>query len=1050
MDIEKLTALLNATLYQPHRSEAEEQLQRIHKIAGFGPALLQIVLTSDIDMSTRQASAIYLKNLIYQSWATREDEPNKFTVHEQDRAIVRDTILDVLVQVPELLRAQLTVCLVTIMKHDFPGRWTNVVDKINAYLISDNSSYWLAGIVGFSALVKAFEYQKADKSPIHGAVKVLLPGVYNVMAHIVSNSTADSVALQKTIVKSYFKLIQFTLSPDLMEKTTFTKWMEILSIVLCNPVPEEVNHCEPSERDQLPWWKVKKWALHTMYRIFERFGSPGSVAQEYVHFATFYVKTFSTGVIEIVLRILDQYRNKVYVPPRVMQMGLNYLNQCISIAHTWKMIKPHIPAIIQDIIFPLMCHSEADQELWESDPHEYISQKFDIFEDLISPVMAAQTTLHSACKKRKGILPKAVQFIVGVITSNDATPSQKDGALHMLGALADVIFKKELYKDQVDSMLYQHVFPVFQSPHGHLRARACWFIQHVCDVKISNSNIWKDLTALCSNALLSDKELPVKVQAGLAIQALLIAEEVVEPLLEPQIKEIVLELLNVLKETENDDITSVVQKVIAIYYDKLAPIMYDICQNLVKTFLQVLQSDDMNDKKEITGMSILSCIETILSVNDEQPQTLAALEPIVLEVIVHIFTTPDTGIEYYEEALNLVCDLTNTQLSPNMWKVLELIYSVFQNDGVDYFVDMMPCLHNYVTVGMETFISNENYMLIIFNMCKVVLTSESGEEAECHAAKLLEVIVLQCKGRIDQCIPPIVEIALQRLVREIKSSELRAMCLQVIVAAIYYNPHLLFETLDKLQSSISTPESISVHFIRQWLLDTDCFFGIHDRKLCVMGLLTLMALSPNRPIAVNEHATQIVPSMLMLFDGLNRAYNNKDATEDEESSEEEDTDTENELASDEDEIDESLTYTNDNKRKTLLPNLNMISGTEDDSDSDDDDYEPPEETMLEVYTTPLDADDNNADESLDVYILFKTVLLSIQQNDPAWYSALTNHLNSDQQKSINEIMVLAEQRRAEVENKKKEKLAGFKFDQATVPATFSFSNSNNSPFAFGR
>lgn len=25
-----------------------------------------------------------------------------------------------------------------------------------------------------------------------------------------------------------------------------------------------------------------------------------------------------------------------------------------------------------------MCHSEADQELWESDPHEYISQKFGI------------------------------------------------------------------------------------------------------------------------------------------------------------------------------------------------------------------------------------------------------------------------------------------------------------------------------------------------------------------------------------------------------------------------------------------------------------------------------------------------------------------------------------------------------------------------------------------------------------------------------------------------------------------------------------------------
>ncbi|XP_060853016.1 importin-7 [Rhopalosiphum padi] len=1049
MDMEKLTALLNATLYQPHRGEAEEQLQQIHKIAGFGPSLLQIVVSSEMEISTRQAGAIYLKNLMYQSWATREDEPSRFSIHEHDRILIRDTILDVIVQVPELLRTQLTVCLVTMLKHDFPGRWTNVVEKINVYLKSDNSTYWMAGIIGFSALIKAFEYHKADKSPIHAAVKVLLPSIYNVMVHLVNNSTAESVALQKTVIKSYFKLIQFTISPDLMERTTFTKWMELLSIIACSPVPEEVNRLEHSEIDQLPWWKIKKWTFHTMYRIFERYGSPGSVSQEYQQFAIFYVKTFSAGFIEIILRILDQYRNKVYIPPRVMQMCMHYLNQCVSIGHTWKMIKPHIAAIIQDVIFPLMCHSAVDQELWETDPQEYISQKFDIFEDLISPVMAGQTVLHSACKKRKDILPKAVQFIVGVITSNDATPSQKDGALHMLGALADVIFKKDMYKDQVCSMLYQHVFPVFQSPHGHLRARASWFIQHICEIKINNDNVWKDLATLCTNALLTDKELPVKVQAGLAVQALLIAENKVEQLLEPRIKEITLELLKVLQLTENDDITSVVQKVIATYYDKLAPIMYEICQNLAKTFLQVLQSDEMNDKKEITGMSILSCIETILSVNDEQPLTIAALEPVVLEVIVHIFNTPESGIEYYEEALNLVCDLTSLEVSNNMWNVLELIYRVFQNDGIDYFVDMMPCLHNYVTIGMENLIANENLMLIIFNMCKIVLSSESGEEAECHAGKLLEVIILQCKGRIDHCIPSIVEVVLQRLVREIKSSELRAMCLQVIVAAIYYNPHLLFETLDKLQMSMSTNESISVHFIRQWLQDTDCFFGIHDRKLCVMGLLTLMALSPNRPIAVNEHANQIVPSMLMLFDGLNRAYSNRDNPHEDETTDEEELDTENELATDEDEVDEALAFEN-NKRKPLFITDNSENVDEDSDSDDDDEYEPPEETVLEVYTTPLDADHNNVDESIDVYILFKTVLLSIQQNDPAWYLALTNHLNSDQQKSINELMVVAEQRRAEVENKKKEKLAGFKFDQATVPSTFSFSNSNNSPFAFGR
>lgn len=54
-----------------------------------------------------------------------------------------------------------------------------------------------------------------------------------------------------------------------MERTSFTKWMELLSIIACNPIPEEVSRLE-HDVDQLPWWKIKKWAFHTMYRIFER------------------------------------------------------------------------------------------------------------------------------------------------------------------------------------------------------------------------------------------------------------------------------------------------------------------------------------------------------------------------------------------------------------------------------------------------------------------------------------------------------------------------------------------------------------------------------------------------------------------------------------------------------------------------------------------------------------------------------------------------------------------------------------------------------------
>ncbi|CDQ99823.1 unnamed protein product, partial [Oncorhynchus mykiss] len=205
-----------------------------------------------------------------------------------------------------------------------------------------------------------------------------------------------------------------------------------------------------------------------------------------------------------------------------------------------------------------------------------------------------------------------------------------------------------------------------------------------------------------------------------------------------------------------------------------------------------------------------------------------------------------------------------------MWQLLVVLYGVFQHDCFDYFTDMMPLLHNYVTVDTDTLLSNPKYLEVIYTMCKKVLTSDAGEDAECHAAKLLEVIVLQCRGRgIDQCIPLFVEAVLERLTRGVKSSELRTMCLQVAIAALYYNPALLIHTLDNMHFP-HTPLPITAHFINQWMNDTEFFLGLHDRKMCIIGLSVLMEL-PSRPVVVEG----IVPSVLLLFLGLKHLYSSR-------------------------------------------------------------------------------------------------------------------------------------------------------------------------------
>lgn len=44
----------------------------------------------------------------------------------------------------------------------------------------------------------------------------------------------------------------------------------------------------------------------------------------------------------MLLKVLYHYKEKQYVAPRVLQQALNYINQGIAHAVTWKNLKPHI------------------------------------------------------------------------------------------------------------------------------------------------------------------------------------------------------------------------------------------------------------------------------------------------------------------------------------------------------------------------------------------------------------------------------------------------------------------------------------------------------------------------------------------------------------------------------------------------------------------------------------------------------------------------------------------------------------------------------------
>lgn len=54
-------------------------------------------------------------------------------------------------------RVQLSPCVSNIVKHDFPGRWTQIVDKISIYLQNPDPTGWAGALLCLHQLVKNFE-----------------------------------------------------------------------------------------------------------------------------------------------------------------------------------------------------------------------------------------------------------------------------------------------------------------------------------------------------------------------------------------------------------------------------------------------------------------------------------------------------------------------------------------------------------------------------------------------------------------------------------------------------------------------------------------------------------------------------------------------------------------------------------------------------------------------------------------------------------------------------------------------------------------------------
>jgi importin-7 len=379
------------------------------------------------------------------------------------------------------------------------------------------------------------------------------------------------------------------------------------------------------------------------------------------------------------------------------------LTQFMSHAYTWNMLKDNVMVVIKDIVFPLLCFTDEEQELWENEPYEFVHRKFDVLDDFKNPISAAQELLQEAVLvRKKTLLMPILEFCMSILAQyshqsimDASLARKKDGALTLIGYVSESLEKQKTLKSQLDDMLVVHVLPELRSVFPFLRARACWTLQTFSFVEFKNAEHFKFALegVICC---LRDSELPVQVHAAMALQDLLTDHEESREYVRPYLATIVEDLLKLTNESDFEEVASVVQEFISEFVEELRPFAVQICTQLRDNLMRLQKEEasapeEDTQHKAFTAYGVLRAILTLVDALSDSPQLLAEVDVVLAPMIAYVLH--NKLIDMYEEIFQVVTmsSYYAKAVHPSLWSLLPVIHEAFKSDAFVYFSGKLDC-----------------------------------------------------------------------------------------------------------------------------------------------------------------------------------------------------------------------------------------------------------------------------------------------------------------------------------------------------------------------
>ncbi|KAI0463518.1 hypothetical protein LJB42_002518 [Komagataella kurtzmanii] len=869
-----IASILEKSLHHEYAKESEAQMAALENHEGFATEVLRVVSNEGYPMNIRLSGAVFFKNFIRRKWL---DEDGNYKVSEVDVKMIKKEVIGLMIQLPPSLQAQIGEAVSIIADSEFPQRWPELIDELVVRIGEDMLVNRGVLVVAHSIFKRWRPLFRSDELFLE--IKLVLDKfsvpflkLFKHVDELVDQNVNSKEHLEVLLdvllllVKIYYDLNCQDI-PEFFEDNLAAGMSLMHKYLLFNP-PVLKNDEEEEQADLLTKVKTAICELIQLYtiRYEDVFGK--------------LIPDFMKCTWDLLIETDNKPKNDLLV-----SKALTFMSSTARIPAQagFYQDEEHLNKIITAIIIPNIRIRQADEELFEDDPIEFIRLDLEGADSESRKKSALELLKVLKEQNQSSVTSIGMKYVNQYLHEYLQSPSEnwrsKDLALNLYSALAvkgtitsngvtsinlllnvveffTITVATDLVSDQVNPILKVDAIKYIYTFRNQLTKEQLIEAFQLLSTHLNNS----EYVVYTYTAITLEKILSIKQHGKPLFQKADIPTNVLQLLITNLFQLITSKDSSPEKLAENEFLMICVMRILVVSEDAINHLSKEILTQLLRIIQSIAKNPSNPKFTHYTFESIAAVAKYQKTIDDDLlelvvPQLLPILAEDVQEFVPYIFQILAFLLEKYSSTKPLPTaygQLIKPLMSPTVWEfkgnipaVTRLLQAIIQQSPQSFATDadITPVLGVFQKLIASKVNDTYGFDLletIFFNIDFTRLANYTKTAAMLLLQRLQNSKTEKFVKRFVVMMATFASISEkdQKLVRN----------------ASLLGPDFVIQFVDSVQNGIFG--QILTNFI---IPSSDGFNNLRDRNVIVIGLTNLISTSSQFYSPEGKYRLQLIP-----------------------------------------------------------------------------------------------------------------------------------------------------------------------------------------------